>query len=85
MGDSVKGVCAVCVFPAGGVLLPGRVSGSDSGGGDAHQTGSGQSRAGEVSTVQRHLHRPQERKGRYHYAVIMIIFHPLNVRDMMNE
>lgn len=54
-----------CVSPPGGVLLPSGVSGSDSGGGDAHQTSSGQGRAGEVSAVQRHLHRPQERKGRH--------------------
>lgn len=51
----------VCL--AGGVLLPYGVPGSHCGGGDAHQTGSGQGRAGEVSAVQRHLHRPQEGKG----------------------
>lgn len=45
----------VCSFLLGGVLLPGAVPGSDGGGGDAHQTGSGQGRAGEVSTVQRYL------------------------------
>lgn len=55
-----------CVFPPGGVLLPSGVPGSHGGGGDAHQTGSGQGRTGEVSAVQRHLHRPQERKGRRH-------------------
>lgn len=54
------------VFPPGGVLLPSGVSGSHRGGGDAHQTGPGQGRTGEVSAIQRHLHRPQERKGRGH-------------------
>lgn len=54
------------VFPPGGVLLPSGVSGSHRGGGDAHQTGSGQGRTGEVSAIQRCLHRPQERKGRSH-------------------
>lgn len=53
----------VCAFPPGGVLLPSAVSGPHSGGGDAHQAGSCQGRAGEVPTVQRNLHRPQERKG----------------------
>lgn len=51
------------LFLPGGVLLPSGVSGSDGGGGDAHQTGSRQGRAGEVSAVQRHLQRSQERKG----------------------
>lgn len=54
------------VFATGGVPLPSGVSGSDCGGGDAHQAGSGQGRAGEVSAVQRNLHFPQERKGRHH-------------------
>lgn len=55
--------CYAC-FPAGGVLLPGGVSDSDGGGGDAHQAGSRQGRAGEVSAIQRRLQRSQERKGR---------------------
>lgn len=59
-------VHVMCAFPAGGVLLPSGVSGSHSGGGDAHQTGPGQGRAGEVPAVQRHLHRPQKRKGKRH-------------------
>lgn len=58
--------CVFVFFPAGGVLLPSGVSGSHRGGGDAHQTGPGQGRAGEVPAVQRHLHRPQERKGKRH-------------------
>ncbi len=79
----------MCVFAPGGVLLPSGVSGSDGGGGDAHQTGSGQGRAGEVSAVQRRLHRPQERKGRYHmkiFAVRVKVFSQcyLNAGDTMN-
>lgn len=58
------------VFLPGGVLLPSGVSGSHRGGGDAHQTGSGQGRTGEVSAIQRHLHRPQERKGRSTWRVL---------------
>lgn len=50
----------------GGVLLPGGVSGPDGGGSDAHQAGTRQGRAGEVSAIQGHLQRSQERKGRNH-------------------
>lgn len=52
-----------CVLPAGGVFLSSGVLGSDGGGGDAHQAGSRQGRAGEVSAIQRRLQRSQERKG----------------------
>lgn len=54
-------MCAVP--PPGGVLLPGGVSDTDGGGGDAHPPGAGQSRAGEVPAVQGRLQRAQERKG----------------------
>ncbi len=54
----------VCVI-AGGVLFPCGVSVSDRGGGDAHQTGAGQGRTGEVPAVQRHLQRYEEGKGKF--------------------
>ncbi|XP_069028128.1 protein spire homolog 1 isoform X5 [Embiotoca jacksoni] len=46
----------------GGVLFPCGVSVSDGGGGDAHQTGAGEGRAGEVPAVQRGLPRHEEGK-----------------------
>lgn len=52
----------LCVS-AGGILFPCGVSVSDSGGGNAHQAGAGQGRAGEVPAVQRHLHCNEEGKG----------------------
>lgn len=62
----------LCVF-AGGILLPRWVSISDSGRGDAHQTGAGQGRAGEVPAVQRHLHCNEEGKGniRFHETIFI--------------
>lgn len=54
-------------LPTGGVFLPSGVFDSDGGGGDAHQAGSRQGRAGEVSTVQGCLQRSQERKGRIYF------------------
>lgn len=51
-----------CVV-AGRVLFPCGESVPDSGRGDAHQTGAGESRAGEVSAVQRHLQCHEEGKG----------------------
>lgn len=45
----------MCFDVAGRVLFPCGVFVSDRGGGDAHQTGPGQSRTREVPAVQRHL------------------------------
>ena len=70
-------VC-VCAYPvAGGVLLPSGVSVPNGGGGDAHQTGAGQGRAGEVPAVQGRLQRHEEGKG----EAITIICHDQYVRD----
>lgn len=60
-------VSCVCL---GGILLPGGVSDSDCRGSDAHQTGSGQSRAWKVSAVQRCLQFPEKRKGEYTEACL---------------
>lgn len=62
----------LCVF-VGGILFPCGVSVSDSGGSDAHQTGAGQGRAGEVPAVQRHLHCNEEGKGNicFHWAIFI--------------
>ena len=62
-------VCVCVCTCTGGVLFPGRVSISDSGGSDAHQTGAGEGRAREVPAVQGHLQRPEEGEGQPSPAV----------------
>ena len=62
-------VCVCVCTCTGGVLFPGRVSISDRGGSDAHQTGAGEGRAGEVPAVQGRLQRPEEGKGQSSPAV----------------
>lgn len=53
----------ILVVAAGGVLFSCGVSVSDGGGSDAHQTGAGEGRAGEVPAVQRHLQCHEEGEG----------------------
>lgn len=65
----------MCVF-SGGVLFPGRVLVPDGGRGDAHQTGAGQSRPGEVPTVQGRVQRYEEGKGQFTAGH----FHPAEVK-----
>lgn len=59
----------MCVVFAGGVLFPCGVSVTDSGGGDAHQAGAGESRAGEIPAVQRHLQRNEEGEGNVTFTI----------------
>lgn len=69
----------MCVV-AGGVLFSCGVSVSDSGGGDAHQTGAGEGGAGEVPAVQGCVHRNEEGEGNF----VLDTIHSLNC-STLNE